>query len=653
MKKLLYCIVICFGIFPAFSQVIPNLGDPEHSGERGRILSQSDSTQNDSVPHERITWKWEHEGVYKEFSTPDTNFTNIHNYNYIFRKSIANTYLANFPAPYTSDIFIEKAGEEDFFLFRNIRAYLFRPEDALEFSTTTPFTQLTYFSGGGKGKNETLLDVWHSQNIRPYWNAGFRYNLISGNGRYMNQKSKAYNFSAFTNYERERVAISLFLNQNNGSFLENGGIIDKKYIRDTTMPAENILVNLAEAINTYRNFNFYTLLQYNIGKEKKVPNARMDSVNVYPFKALMSIRIEDNIRKFREANTDLEFFPETLLDSAVTYDVQTNQVYDLKAQLVANEHPKFKYLPGVYAGLNYKQLRYGGENRMTDTIWSLKKQNYTSTWLISGLFNMDTTALLNFDAHLQMCLIGDYIGDFRVSGFLRQYLHKNRHSYLHAEALLESSTPNYFLDFYIGNHNFWEQNFSKTKTFAVKGCYVNRNTRSEVGIGWSNNTDYIYFDTTAKPAQSSKNIMVLTGWGKQHFKAGNFHFEQTVYVQHSTEEEIISLPLVALYSHNYYQNRIFEKVLGVAAGIDLFYNSEFYGDAYMPSTMQFYNQRREKTGNYPKLDVFVNFDLKRAHLFLKYEHLNYYITNGNYYSALGYPINPAMFKFGIRWNFFD
>ncbi|MDR1756791.1 MAG: putative porin [Culturomica sp.] len=653
MKKLLYCIVVCFGIFPAFSQVLPDTEGPERSGAPERLLSRSDSTQNDSVSHQRVTWKWEHGGVYKQFVEPDTNFTNIHNYHYIFRKSIANTYLANFPSPYTSDIFIEKAGEEDFFLFRNIRAYLFRPEDALEFSTTTPFTQLTYFSGGGKGKNETMLDVWHTQNILPYWNAGFRYNLISGDGRYMNQKSKAYNFSVFTNYERDRVAISLFLNQNNGSFLENGGIIDKKYIRDTTMPAENILVNLAEAINTYRNFNFHTLLQYNIGKEKRVPNSQMDSVNVYPFKALMSIRVEDNIRKFREATSDLDFFPETLLDSTETYDVQTNQVYDLQAQLVANEHPKLKYLPGVYAGLKHKQLRYGGENLLTDTVWSLKKRRYTGTWLIGGLFNMDSTALLNFDAHLQMGLVGDYIGDFRVSGFVRQYLHKDRHSYLHADALLESATPNYFLDFYIGNHQFWEQNFSKTKTFAVKGRYVNRNTRSEVGIGWSNNTDYIYFDTTARPAQSAKNIMVLTGWGKQHFKAGNFHFEQTVCIQRSTEEEIISLPLVALYSHNYYQNRIFNKVLGIAAGIDLFYNSEFYGSAYMPSTMQFYNQQREKTGNYPKVDVFIDLDLKRAHLFLKYEHLNYYITNGNYYSALNYPINPAMFKFGIRWNFFD
>lgn len=69
--------------------------------------------------------------------------------------------------------------------------------------------------------------------------------------------------------------------------------------------------------------------------------------------------------------------------------------------------------------------------------------------------------------------------------------------------------------------------------------------------------------------------------------------------------------------------------------------------------MQFYSQRTEKTGGYPKFDIFLDFRIKRATLFLKYEHLNYYVTNGNYFSALDYPINPAMFKFGLKWNFFD
>jgi hypothetical protein len=69
--------------------------------------------------------------------------------------------------------------------------------------------------------------------------------------------------------------------------------------------------------------------------------------------------------------------------------------------------------------------------------------------------------------------------------------------------------------------------------------------------------------------------------------------------------------------------------------------------------MQFYNQEIEKTGNYPKMDVFVTLNIKRADLFVKYEHFNEFFGSRDYFSAYTYPINPAKVKFGIRWNFFD
>lgn len=60
----------------------------------------------------------------------------------------------------------------------------------------------------------------------------------------------------------------------------------------------------------------------------------------------------------------------------------------------------------------------------------------------------------------------------------------------------------------------------------------------------------------------------------------------------------------------------------------------------MPSIMQFYNQRERKTGNYPKLDVFLNLRIKRADIFVKYEHINYLLKNhGDFFSAADYPIN--------------
>lgn len=650
MKKLIYILIFCSLALTGFAQ--NNLDYQGNSPDEQRSgFSQRDSVKESNVEHFRKTWKWQHNGVYAEEVPLDTVLDNDHNYNYIFRKSIANTYLANFPSPYISDIYINRAPEEDFYPLTNIRAYLFKPVDALNFNTTTPFTQLTYKTGGGKGKNETFLDVWHTQNILPYWNAGFRYNLISSDGRYMNQKSKAYNVSFFSSYEYEKWVIDFFINQNNGKFNENGGITDKKYIRDTSINAENIPVNLSNTTNSYRNFNFYTQIQYNIGKEKEVIRAQ-DTFITYPAKAIFSAKIEDNVHRFKEADVNYDFFPHTYLDSISSQDMQSNHVYELTSKFVVNEHPKYKYLPGLYAGLNFKYLNYEGATS-ADTVVHRGTDKYAGTWVTGGLFNVDSTALFNFDASVKLCLLGDYIGDFTVQGFLRQYFNKNRSSYVKVDALVESKTVNPFFTHYLGNHDYWDNNFDNIKTFSIEGRYINERLRTELGIGWTNTIDYVYFDTLAEPVQSSKNVMVLSAWGKQKFKAGNFHFDQTVYIQKSTQEDILSLPIVALYSHNYYQNAFFKKVLKFVIGIDLFYNTKFYADKYQPSTMQFYNQREEKTGGYPKLDAFLNFGIKRAHIFLKYEHVNYYFTNGEYFSALNYPINPAMFKFGITWNFLD
>lgn len=467
----------------------------------------------------------------------------------------------------------------------------------------------------------------------------------------MNQKSKAYNFSLFSSYEYERLAISFFLNQNNGKFNENGGITDKKYIRDTTINAENIPVNLSNTSNSYRNFNFYAQVQYNIGKPKEVITPT-DTTITYPAKALFSATIEDNIHRFKEANVNRDFFPVTYLDTVTSLDIQSDKIYEITTKFVVNEHPKHKYLPGVYAGLNYKYLDYSGRTSL-DTVNNYGKKKYSGIWLTGGLFNVDSTAIFNFDASARLCLIGDYVGNFTIEGFIQQYFNKNRNSYVKVDALIESKAVNPFFSNYIGNHDYWENNFNNIKTLNIQGRYVNEKLRTEVGIAWSNIIDYVYFDTTSMPVQSSKTLMVLTAWGKQNFKAGNFHFDQTVYFQKSTQEDILSLPVIALYSHNYYENTFFKKALKFCVGIDLFYNTKFYADKYKPSSMQFYNQRDEKTGGYPKVDVFIDFAIKRAHLFLKYEHLNYYFTNGEYFSALNYPINPAMFKFGLKWNFFD
>jgi hypothetical protein len=73
----------------------------------------------------------------------------------------------------------------------------------------------------------------------------------------------------------------------------------------------------------------------------------------------------------------------------------------------------------------------------------------------------------------------------------------------------------------------------------------------------------------------------------------------------------------------------------------------------MPATGQFYNQSTVKIGNYPVVNLYANFHLKRTRFFWEYYHINQKFMNDAYFSMPNYPIDPAITKIGISWNFYD
>jgi hypothetical protein len=98
---------------------------------------------------------------------------------------------------------------------------------------------------------------------------------------------------------------------------------------------------------------------------------------------------------------------------------------------------------------------------------------------------------------------------------------------------------------------------------------------------------------------------------------------------------------------------LFKKALYAQAGIDLSYYSSWFAQGYNPVTGQFYHQRRQKTGNYLFGDVFLNFKVKSALLFVKYQHFNAGLSGYNYYLSPDVPMQDASFKFGVKWTFYN
>jgi len=73
----------------------------------------------------------------------------------------------------------------------------------------------------------------------------------------------------------------------------------------------------------------------------------------------------------------------------------------------------------------------------------------------------------------------------------------------------------------------------------------------------------------------------------------------------------------------------------------------------MPATGQFYNQTKTLVGNYPVMNVYANFHLKRTRFFIEYYNVNQKFMKISYFSMPNYPIDEANVKLGVSWNFYD
>jgi hypothetical protein len=73
----------------------------------------------------------------------------------------------------------------------------------------------------------------------------------------------------------------------------------------------------------------------------------------------------------------------------------------------------------------------------------------------------------------------------------------------------------------------------------------------------------------------------------------------------------------------------------------------------MPATGRFYRQDQTTAGEYPFINVFLNFKVKRTRVFVMFDHLNAGMLGSNYEMVPGYPMNIRMLRYGLSWTFYN
>jgi hypothetical protein len=284
---------------------------------------------------------------------------------------------------------------------------------------------------------------------------------------------------------------------------------------------------------------------------------------------------------------------------------------------------------------------------------SLINSSFRSTTSVGGILSKQRGQRFKYNVLGEFSFLGYKAGNFNleanIGGFFK--LWKDSIS-LVANGFLRSDKPTYFLNHYESNHFRWDNHFANIHRANVGGTFSIPTRSFSLNIAVENITQHVYFDTVATPKQFSGNIQVLAVNLKQNFHVGKFTLENNVVYQLSSEQSILPLPMLTLY-HNLYYNDLWFKVLTIQFGANVRYHTAYYAPAYMPATGMFYNQTKTEIGNYPVVNAYINFHLKRTRFFIEYYHLNQMFMKGDYFSMPSYPINPANIKLGISWNFYD
>ena len=132
-------------------------------------------------------------------------------------------------------------------------------------------------------------------------------------------------------------------------------------------------------------------------------------------------------------------------------------------------------------------------------------------------------------------------------------------------------------------------------------------------------------------------------------------FENEYYysIVGESSKEIIKLPTHHNYSRIYYTSKWFNNSIPVQFGINIYYRSKYFGDAYDPIIQNYYIQDSFRLENYFRTNIFFSMQVKNLRIFVKMTHFNQFDTYGGYFVTPYSPGQNKVLDLGFRWYFFN
>ncbi|WP_266364485.1 putative porin [Tellurirhabdus rosea] len=583
--------------------------------------------------------------------TVDTTIEGTHRYSFVQASENLLVDLGNLGTPlrpvfYETPVVGTRPGLNAF------GPYAYQTQQIRYFDTKSPFTNMYYVAGG---RDQNILRFEFTQNLNPRLNLGFNIQRFTSDVQFgqnaasnRNQRlAENWAFVFHGNYRSKDKKYTLLAHYSNLNhrLVEQGGLAEARFdsLRDiydgpSILPAG---VNSSEKRNDLHLYQQYVV----------APG----------FQAYHTIDVQgqhyqyrDEAETFRTTLTDTVFnfyrLPGDLLVGQTPFDSSAIR-QDTRFLLVENQFGiKGTATRGRLKGFNYRAwirprvMRLNGQfnlNRLQDSTYRQNRfENFIGGWL--GYYFPDSLSRVTVEAEYSVAR------DFRLKGQLETKLITAGYESVFA-------SPTLLQERFVSNVMRW--NNPNLGLRGTQHAYGQINLRVnklvlQPGLDYYLLTNYIYFDTLARPRQLSGAFSILrTGLGLR-FTAGKFAIVGQGYYTVVSRDDVIRIP--RLFANlRLQQDFLYAKRLFLQAGVDVHYKSSYFADWYMPLTQQYFLQNRFELPPYLVGDVFVNARINRVRLFVKFSHVAQGFVNVGDFTAPYFHTMRRAFGFGVHWLLFD
>ena len=609
----------------------------------------------------------------------DTNRLNTANNTLAEARSTALSYLANLGAASQSRIFSERKESSDFIFKDVLGNYIVSPETALFYDTRSPYTQVLYTMGGSSQAKEEQFKGVLTLNFGKKINVGGDFDYIYSRGHYNSNSNKSIMGRIFGSYNSDKYNLNSYVSFYRYTGFENGGLTNDLYITrpddfiDGRRPEDPkaFPVRFTDVTNRLKNNQFFLTHRYNLGfyKETDEFDAEGNPKEVFiPVSSIIhTFEYEGNNRNYRYMDGKGAYTTE--LDTCYNQTFGTDSILDdwMYSSTIKNTiglalregfQSWAKFGLTAFLRLENRKFRFYDESMLEqhpandgipDTTFTTYKE---FSAYIGAELSKRQGSVLTYNARGELCVIGDDIGEFRISGELNtKFKLLKKDASIRAYGYINNITPAFYMRHNHSRYFWWDNsNFNFIQQFHA-GADINiESTETTLSAGLTSVQNYTYFGENGYPIQADKNIQVISAKIKQDFHYRALGWENEAVYQLSSDKEILPLPSLSLKTNLYVAFKL-AKVMTVQLGAEAYYYTAYRAPYYEPATQQFINQSEVKIGNSPLINAYMNCHLKQARFFLMAYNIGSQIISPNYFSAAHYPLNPMYLKLGIAVTF--